>query len=115
MLLEKLVVRHEYQGIVGDGNPLPVGMAKARRKLRERRWLVRLEQSLVDAGGERFYGAAEQHIDTGVILFGDHPGERLARREAHKVDLDAGRFLELLEHRPRPILRPDRVDVERVR
>ena len=76
--------------------------------------LVRLEHALVDAGGERLHRAAEQHVDARIVLLGDDAGERLARREAHEVDLDAGRLLELLEHRPRPVLGPDRVGVDRV-
>ena len=69
----------------------------------------------LDAGGERLDRAAEQHVDARVVLLGDDARERLARREAHEVDLDAGRLLELLEHRPRPVLGPDRIDVERFR
>ena len=84
-------------------------------QLRERRRLVRLEHAFADAGGERLDRAAEQHVDARVVLLRDHARERLARGEADEVDLDAGRLLELLEHRPRPVLGPDRVDVERVR
>ena len=65
----------------------------------------------LDAGGERLDRPAEQHVDARIVLLGDDAGQRLARGEADEVDLDAGRLLELLEHRPRLVLRPDRVDV----
>src|SRR5205823_3290942 len=58
--------------------------------------------------------AAEQHVDPRIVLLRDHPRQRLARGEAEEVDLDAAGLLELLEHRPGIVLRPDRVDVERV-
>ena len=111
VLLQELVVGHEHQRIVGDRGPLAVGLLEARRQLGERRRLVGLEHAFLDAGGEGLDRAAEQHVDARIVLLGDDARERLARREAHEVDLDAGRLLEFLEHRPRPVLRPDRVDV----
>ena len=77
--------------------------------------LVRLEHAFADAGRERLHRAAEQHVDARIALLGDDAGERLARREADEIDLDAGGLLELLEHRPRPVFRPDRIGVDDVR
>ena len=93
----------------------PSAWRKRAGQLCERRRLVRLEHAFADAGRERLDRTAEQHVDARVVLFRDDAGERLARREADEVDLDAGGLLELLEHRPRPVLGPDRVDVERLR
>ena len=112
VLLQELVVGHEHERIVGDRDPQAVRLPEALRQPREGRRLVGLEQSFVDPGREGLDRAAEQHVDPRVALLRRHPRERLARREAHEVDLDAGRLLEFLEHRPRPVLRPDRVDVD---
>ena len=92
----------------------PSACRKRGRKRREGGRLVRLEQSLVDPGSEGFHRSAEEHIHTRIVLFGNDAGERLAGREADEVDLDAGRLLEFLEHRPRPVLGPDRIDIQRV-
>ena len=93
---------------------MPSACLKRARQLVERRRLVRLEHAFVDAGGERLDRTAEQHVDLRIVLLGDDARQRLARREADEVDLDAGRLLELLEHRPRPVLRPDRIGVHRL-
>ncbi|TMJ25721.1 MAG: extracellular solute-binding protein, partial [Alphaproteobacteria bacterium] len=74
----------------GGGGTLPVGLGQA--------------------GGGIFF-----IVDARIVLLGDHAGQRLARGEADEIHLDAGRLLELLEHRPGVVLGPDRVDVQRVR
>ena len=78
VLLDELVVGHEHQRIIGDGDPLSIGVPETGGKRREGRRLVRLEQSLVDPGGESFHRPAEEHIHTRIVLFGNDAGERLA-------------------------------------
>ncbi len=113
VLGEELRVGHEHQRIVGDRGPLAVGLLEARGQHGGRRRLVVLEHVLLDAGREGLDRPAEQHVDARIVLLGDDARERLARGEAQEVHLDAARGLELLQHRPRPVLRPDRIDVER--
>ena len=115
VLLQELVVGHEHERIVGDRHPLPSACLKRAGSLSNDGGLYGLEHAFVDAGGERLDRTAEQHVDLRIVLLGDDAGQRLARREAHEVDLDAGRLLEFLEHRPRPVLGPDRIRVERLR
>ena len=71
MLLQEFFVRHEDQRIIGDRDPLAVGMAKPGGELAEGRRLVRLENTLGDARGKRFDGTAEQHVDARIIFFSD--------------------------------------------
>ncbi len=114
VLGEELAAGHEHQRIVGDRGPLSVGLLEPGRQHGGGRRLVGLEHVLLDAGREGFDRSAEQHVDPRVVLLRDDAGERLARGEAQEVHLDAARRLELLQHRPRPVLRPDRIDVQRL-
>ena len=113
VFLEELVVGHEHQRIVRNGDPLTLRLLEPGRQCGEGGRLVRLEEVLVDSGGEGLHRATEQHVDSRIVLFRDDPRQRLARGEAYEVDLDAGCLLELLEHGSRPVFGPDRIDVQR--
>ena len=64
------------------------------------------------AGGECLDGTAEENVDLRIALLGDQTRQRLAGGEAHEIDVDAGRLLERLQHRPRIILGPDRIGAD---
>ena len=115
VFLQELGVGHEHQRIVGDRGPHAAFALEALRQIGRRRRRIGLEDALLFAGGKRFDGAAEQHIDLRIAFFGKQSRQRLAGGEADEIDVDAGRLLERLQHRARVIFRPDRIGLQAFR